>query len=1196
VAPGSLIPLGFAIARIALQVWLKDQELAQDTGLEMADMLERKVGNPFLRNKAKRDFERIAEDMAERLAPYFRIEYGELPANEARAAAFTLERALRRLRIDDRILFASDLNPAILEQYVRQQAPNASADALLSPGATRLYDFALGEACNYIVEIAVSLPAFSARATAELLSRETELAGLVRTALEKLPQKGGTEDDPATRFDREYAREVARRLDRLELFGLDTETVPRRFALSVAYITLTASVTLDQKSASRPQQIETGETDGVDTVRVDEALGARRRTIVRGEAGSGKTTLLQWLAVSAARQVFSGPLEDWNACVPFFVRLRRFARTQLPAPEAWPAEIAPALVGDMPNGWVHEQLRAGRALVLIDGVDELPELRREDARDWLAGLVTAFPAARYLVTSRPPAVAEDWLDSLTFSSTELEPMGTRDIQSFIDHWHQAAEDNGASETDQAVSGDSADVRRLIREQPALHALATSPLLCAMLCALHRNRRAQLPRDRVQLYRIALDMLLERRDVERRISEDVDLSLREKELLLQALAYSLVANQVSDEDREAVIEIFRNQLKSMPHVSSNAESVYRYLLTRSGLVREPSAERVDFIHRTFQEYLAAKEALDRNLVKMLVREAGSDHWRETIVLAAGLAQATQRGDLIQGILDRGDAEIAERHKLHLLAAACLETSPQLSAELTASLRDRIRSLVPPRNMTEARALASAGNLAAPFLARDPSWYATQTAAAVRALALIGGETAMSLLRDFGRDARVTVARELLRSWPLFDVEAFAREVLAESPLSYGRVHIDDPALIGGVQYLQKLRALSCDFFKEGAEWEQLEGLEIPILVTLHAWPDPTLAGLGSVRSLTLLHIPSPARLTDIRDLTGLAQLTEIRITGAGNLKDPSPLATCLNLETLVLDHTGITELSWISRLERLQRFEAAYCKSLEVVAGIEACGALTSLDLRGCDRLRNIDGVGQLRALVELWVSELPALQSLRELSSLDKLQYLNCGGATGLADLEGVVSPALQTLALDHCAGLLTLDGMGDLGELVQFSAYGATGLQEISALGRAPGVKGLDLTAVPAEDLSPLRELTQLVDLRLQRCVGVTDVAFARYMPLLDRLDVGSCPLTDLNDLASHPALRELYIDGVTDIADVAVLHTIPKLAAVWIDDNVNRETRTGLQELRETREGFRLLRRSRSRAPLLRRRAFRYPRRREP
>jgi predicted NACHT family NTPase len=72
---------------------------------------------------------------------------------------------------------------------------------------------------------------------------------------------------------------------------------------------------------------------GGSSQRAEAALAESPRTLLRGDAGSGKTTLLQWLAVTAARSGFTGPLADWNGCVPFLVRLRSYADRPLPRPE-----------------------------------------------------------------------------------------------------------------------------------------------------------------------------------------------------------------------------------------------------------------------------------------------------------------------------------------------------------------------------------------------------------------------------------------------------------------------------------------------------------------------------------------------------------------------------------------------------------------------------------------------------------------------------------------------------------------------------------------------------------------------------------------------------------------------------------------------------------------------------------------------
>jgi hypothetical protein len=46
---------------------------------------------------------------------------------------------------------------------------------------------------------------------------------------------------------------------------------------------------------------------------------------------------------------------------------------------------------------------------MVDGVDEVAEVRRDGVRNWVKELADTFSAVRLIVTSRPHAVEEGWL-------------------------------------------------------------------------------------------------------------------------------------------------------------------------------------------------------------------------------------------------------------------------------------------------------------------------------------------------------------------------------------------------------------------------------------------------------------------------------------------------------------------------------------------------------------------------------------------------------------------------------------------------------------------------------------------------------------------------------------------------------------------------------------------------------------------
>src|SRR5262249_40390608 len=81
-------------------------------------------------------------------------------------------------------------------------------------------------------------------------------------------------------------------------------------------------------------------------------------------------------------------------------------------------------------------------------------------------------------------------------------------------------------------------------RPKLRTLISSPLLCALLCALYRQRNMTLPHSRRDLLEAALDLLLERWDRIRDLSvgEDLKIGREEKEVLLQRFAAAMADEQ------------------------------------------------------------------------------------------------------------------------------------------------------------------------------------------------------------------------------------------------------------------------------------------------------------------------------------------------------------------------------------------------------------------------------------------------------------------------------------------------------------------------------------------------------------------------------------------------------------------------------------------------------------------------------
>ncbi|MBB5121576.1 serine protease [Streptomyces eurocidicus] len=513
--------------------------------------------------------------------------------------------------------------------------------------------------------------------------------------------------------------------------------------------------------------------------RAEEALAGQRRVLLRGAAGSGKTTLLQWLATVTARGDLPPGLGHLSGCMPLTLPLRTLIRQgELPQPEEFLAAAARPLAGlPAAQGWVTRRLAEGTALLLIDGVDEVPEADRRRTLGWLKDLLAAYPDARYVITTRPSAVREGWLADAGFTELELQPMSRADVAAFIDRWHTAA----GQEHDARLRAFRDSLTAAVVTKRDLGRLATNPLMCALICALNRSRRGYLPHGRMELYRAALELLLIRRDRER----DIVVGLEGPELeqaqtaLLQKIAYWLIRNGRSELEWDRAVEILERALPAMPAVAArgSAEEILRHLVLRSGLLRQPTSETLDFIHRTFQDYLGAQAAVDDWDFDLLVNHAHDDQWEDVLRMAVGHAAPRVRAELLRKLLERGEREEADRYRLHLLAAACLEQATEVDAEIRTRVEKAAAELVPPRDQEAAKALATAGQVVLDLLPGPEGLDDVVAHAVVVAATTVADDRAIPLLARYATHPSLRVRAQLVWSWDRFETEHYAEAVIA-----------------------------------------------------------------------------------------------------------------------------------------------------------------------------------------------------------------------------------------------------------------------------------------------------------------------------------------------------------------------------------------------------------------------------------
>jgi hypothetical protein len=455
------------------------------------------------------------------------------------------------------------------------------------------------------------------------------------------------------------------------------------------------------------------------------------------------------------------------------------------------------------------------------------------------------------------------------------------------------------------------------------------------------------------------------------------------------------------------------------VQGDGRQVLTHLLDRSGLLRMPVMGRIDFVHKTFQEYLAARAAVAADDTGILVAFADNDQWREVVLMAVSHARPQQTETILRDILASADmdSDHQRRYGLEALAFACLQYAPSVAPELRETVERRAAHLVPPRNLTHATAIASAGETALELLAAG-LWPATipETAASIRVDATVGGDHALELIVGYAQRKGRQIREELERAWSKFDPEEFAGRVLATVP-ALDRIRLTDPNLLPGLRFLE-LGALTCRFAHGYGHVDYLK-----MLPRLHTFRlrDPLLSDLRAISpsELESLHIEPGTGLVDIRPLGRCRTLRSLALPPS-SIRFPEQFQVIDQVTSLKLTDTEPFVLRDLSDALVLERFStSAFYPREDLTEFLVArpLAGVTSLDLGNLRYLRTIAGIEQWSATLKALHLRAPEMRDVSPLMALPRLEVLDLSG-TPVDSLEFVAGlPGLRRLQLgDHWA------------------------------------------------------------------------------------------------------------------------------------------------------------------------------------
>jgi len=406
-----------------------------------------------------------------------------------------------------------------------------------------------------------------------------------------------------------------------------------------------------------------------------------RRLLVVGEPGSGKTTLLSYYALLClaktpfARRGFRMP------GLVFYLPLRELKKVGekyvlLPANlQAFSEKHSHTIGDDVVSDWLHSTT----TLVLLDGLDEISDItERIKVCDWIDNAVTSFPKAYFVVTSRTTGYRKvDKIELKHFVRVDIMDFTPEQQKRFLYQWFNAAflevEAPFADVTVVWKKSQKAKAEAkaeeiiaflMAEENKSLQSLAGIPLLLQLMAMLWKNKD-YLPSSRVELYREALNYILDYR--ERQINKIPLLAAEQALNVLTPVSLWMQEELQRDEvERDAMhlqlqIQLSKLDCPPMPHLFC------KNLIDRAGLLVEYGDRQYLFRHKSFREYMAASQIVKTvellqdehfnwkvngggNYLREMAAHFGDPWWKEPICFFAAQASAVTLNAFLEQLFD------------------------------------------------------------------------------------------------------------------------------------------------------------------------------------------------------------------------------------------------------------------------------------------------------------------------------------------------------------------------------------------------------------------------------------------------------------------------------------------------------------------------------------------------------------------
>ena len=434
------------------------------------------------------------------------------------------------------------------------------------------------------------------------------------------------------------------------------------------------------------------------TLTISQALSGGMNLIITGQPGAGKTVALASLASQIVNR--APQAESLHQNIPFLIHVADLGLPLANAqkPESLLAPIATLLAerasvfeaGRIPN-FVQYAFQSGRALLLLDGVDELPQSGIQDVAGYLRILLKAYPQARVITTAGPEFA--DGIPGLGFVAMTLMPWNASQQSSFLRRWSELWERYVALESWSQTGAEPVDPL-LINRWLANDNFGLTPLefTLKIWAAFAGDARGPRPADAIEahLQRLiphdappeALNVIGAQASLnslsifDSKQAREWTKSFEPAETVgAEPTPEEPAPAQTEDAGAETAAEPTPDEKKTRKKGGNAAQSARSSLvgqLVANGILAAHAGNRLRFAHPVFMGFLAGKASGSAALAETLLSQPA---WSGQTTAMRYIAAFGDANDLVNGLLALDDPMLL---RPKITAARLLRDAPRNAA--------------------------------------------------------------------------------------------------------------------------------------------------------------------------------------------------------------------------------------------------------------------------------------------------------------------------------------------------------------------------------------------------------------------------------------------------------------------------------------------------------------------------------------